>query len=133
MTRGPLFVALLTACCAGAAVSSAQAQSMTPMRGTIRSTSEEFALKVFPRNIYNHAIDFDVLVYDQDFRPIAATVYPSSFRVGPGGVRAVTVVVPFDGTRRRKVRVCAESIPFPQQPSVIKAQICGKFIAERLQ
>ncbi|MBE7186205.1 MAG: hypothetical protein INR68_17565 [Methylobacterium mesophilicum] len=111
----------------------AQAQSMSPMRGRVASYSDEFALKVFPRNIYPQRIDFEVHAYDQDFQPIDATILPQTFTLAAGGVRPVTVIIPFAGATERKVRVCAESVPFPTQSAQIKTRICGKFLAQRLQ
>lgn len=110
----------------------AAAQSMSPMRGEIKSFSDAFALKVVPSNPYPHRIRMEVRVYDQDFHEISARVSPSEFTLGSQGSRPVTVVVPFDGGRMRKVRVCAESVPFPNGQTQIKAQICGKFLARRL-
>ncbi|MBE7185841.1 MAG: hypothetical protein INR68_15700 [Methylobacterium mesophilicum] len=110
-----------------------QAQSMAPMRGTVTSFSDEFALKVTPRNIYKHTIDMEVRVYDQDFRPVRAMVMPSQFSLGAGSVRNVVVMVPFEGQKERRVRVCAESVPFPGQQAQIRTQICGRFLASRLQ
>ena len=70
---------------------------------------------------------------DEDFRPIEALIWPSRFSLAGGAVRPVTVVVPFAGATPRKVRVCAESVPFPTQGAQIKTQICGRFLGQRLQ
>ena len=43
------------------------------------------------------------------------------------------VMVPFEGYQNRKVRICTEAIPFPGQTTKIKAQVCGKFLGQRLQ
>jgi len=110
----------------------AGAQSLTPMRGEVTSFTEVFAVRVFPSNPYGHRIRLEVKVYDQDFKPVNAQVSPSSFMLGSQASRPVTVVVPFTDAATRKVRVCAESIPFPNQQTQIRAQICGKFLARRL-
>lgn len=116
--------------------SEAAAQAMSPMRGQVKSFTDSFALKVFPANPYNHRIRVEVKVYDQDFNPIRARVMPAEFTLGGRFQRPVNVIVPFDGATKRKVRVCTESIPFPGQgdktKTTIKAQICGKFLGERL-
>lgn len=112
----------------------AAAQSMSPMRGKVQSFSDDFALKVYPANPYGHRIRIEVKVYDADFRPIQdARVSPHNFTLGSNFARPVTVIVPFEaGKKERRVRVCTESVPFPgQSSSNVKAQICGKFIAER--
>lgn len=112
-------------------VSGAASQSMSPMRGQVRSFAESFAVRVYPSNPYQHRIRIDVRVYDQDFRPVSADVTPKSFMLGGQASRPVLVVVPFDGSAQRKVRICTESVPFPGEQTQIKAQICGKFLGQR--
>lgn len=114
--------------------SQASAQAMSPMRGQVKSFADSFALKVFPANPYTHRIRIEVKVYDQDFNPVKAQVSPSQFTLGGRFSRPVNVIVPFDGKKSRKVRVCTESIPFPSQKktTTIKAQVCGKFLGERV-
>ncbi|MBR2690519.1 MAG: hypothetical protein IKE42_21930 [Aquamicrobium sp.] len=122
---GPL--ALL--CVLPAAVS---AQSMSPMRGEIMSFSNAFAVRVYPANPYKQRIKISVRVYDQDFYPVKdARVSPSEFMLGGDASRPVLVVVPFNGSSERKVRICTESIPFPNDQTQIRAQICGKFLGQR--
>ena len=111
----------------------ASAQALSPMRGTVSSYTDSFAVRVFPANPYNHRIRIEIRVYDQDFRPVKARVSPPTFTLGGNASRPVNVLIPFDGNTERKVRVCAESIPFPGKTSNIKAQICGKFLGTRVQ
>ncbi len=115
----------------------AAAQAMSPMRGQVKSFSDAFALKVYPANPYEHRIRVEVKVYDQDFNPVKAQVSPANFTLAGRNSRAVNVVVPFlPGATERKIRVCTESVPFPGQSKTttnIKAQICGKFLAERVE
>ncbi|MCB1387372.1 MAG: hypothetical protein KDJ80_15650 [Nitratireductor sp.] len=114
----------------------AAAQAMSPMRGQVKSFTDTFALKVYPANPYKHRIRISVKVYDQDFREVTdARVSPADFTLGGNSDRQVTVLVPFDGGKTRKVRVCTESIPFQgmsTKTTNIKAQICGKFLGERV-
>jgi hypothetical protein len=127
-----MFCRMLAAAAAiGIASSAASAQSMTPMRGEVTSFTDEFAVRVFPRNPYRHRILVAVRVYDEKFRPLEARVSPANIMLGANGSRPVTVVVSFDGARERRVRICTESIPFPDQQTRIKAQICGRFLARR--
>ncbi|RVD72000.1 MAG: hypothetical protein E5V62_09495 [Mesorhizobium sp.] len=109
----------------------ATGQSMTPMRGEVRSFTDAFAVRVFPGNPYDQRIRVEVHVYDQDFQPIAARITPSAFLLAGQASRPVLVVVPFDGATERKVRICTESIPFPSEQTQIRAQICGKFFGHR--
>jgi len=110
----------------------AVAQSMSPMRGEIQSFTDSFAVRVHPSNPYKHRIKIDVRVYDQNFQPVkSARVTPSQMMLASEASRPVLVVIPFDGNTERKVRVCAESIPFPGQQTQIKAQICGKFLGRK--
>jgi hypothetical protein len=112
---------------------SADAQALSPMRGVVSSFTDTFAVKVFPANPYTHRIRIEIRVYDQDFNPVKARVSPANFTLGGNTSRPVTVLIPFDGASARKVRVCAESVPFPGKTSNIKAQICGKFLGQRAQ
>ena len=115
--------------------SGAAAQAMSPMRGEVKSFTDSFALKVYPANPYNHRIRMEVRVYDQDFNPVKARVSPAEFTLGGQFSRPVNVIVPFDGSQTRKVRVCTEAVPFPSQSkttTTIKAQVCGKFLGERI-
>ena len=109
----------------------ATGQSMTPMRGEVRSFADAFAVRVFPGNPYDQRIRVEVHVYDQDFQPVDAKITPSAFLLAGQASRPVLVVVPFDGTNERKVRICTESIPFPSEQTQIRAQICGKFFGHR--
>ena len=116
----------------------AQAQSVTPMRGTVTSFTDEFAMRIFPTNPYSQRIPIEIHVYDQDFYEIDARISPSKFILPAGGSRKVTVVIPFDGLTERRVRICTESVPFPrqsfsipQQQTTIRTQICGRFIGQR--
>lgn len=110
----------------------AEAQSMTPMRGEVRSVSDSFAVRVFPSNPYQERIKIEVHVYDQDFFEVPAEISPKVFSLAGGASRRVTVMVPFDGMQDRKVRICTESIPFPNQHTNIRTQICGKFLGRKL-
>lgn len=109
----------------------AQAQSLTPMRGEITSYTDSFALRVHPHNPYRHRIQVAVRVYDEHFDPVAAIIQPSQMMLGGGMSRPVLVRVGFEDKPSRRVRVCAESIPFPNEDTRIKAQVCGRFIARR--
>ena len=122
---------LLASLAIGLVPLSAAAQSMTPMRGEVRSFTDAFAVRVFPGNPYDKRIRVEVHVYDQDFQPIEAQISPSAFLLAGQASRQVLVVVPFDGASERKVRICTESIPFPGEQTQIRAQICGKFFGHR--
>lgn len=116
---------------AGAAlVTSANAQSITPARGTVSAFGEKFALRVQPRNPYQHGIGVEMRVYDHQFRPVpSARVVPERFMLGGGATRDVTAFVPFEGQPVRYVRVCAESVPYRGTSSPIRTRVCGKFRA----
>lgn len=122
---------LATALVVGLIPVAAAAQSMSPMRGEVNSFTDVFAVRVFPANPYDQKIKIEVHVYDQDFQPVEAKISPSVFQLASQASRPVLVVVPFDGAPDRKVRICTESIPFPNQQTQIKAQICGKFFGHR--
>ena len=128
MTKLPVLLAFVAI---GLAPLCAAAQSMTPMRGEVRSFTDAFAVRVFPGNPYDQRIRVEVHVYDQDFQPIDAQISPSAFLLAGQASRPVLVVVPFDGANERKVRICTESIPFPGEQTQIRAQICGKFFGHR--
>ena len=116
----------------GALPGAVSAQSMSPMRGEIMSFSNVVAVRVYPANPYKQRIKISVRVYDQDFYPVKdARVSPSEFMLGGDASRPALVVVPFNGTSERKVRICTESIPFPNDQTQIRAQICGKFLGQR--
>lgn len=107
----------------------ATAQSLSPMRGQVKSYSDQFAIRVYPANPYNKRIRVEMKVYDQDFNPVLnARISPAQFTLGSSAARPVNVLIPFDGQKERKVRVCVESIPFQGTTTNIKAQICGKFM-----
>ena len=107
-------------------------QSMSPMRGVVTAFADVFAVRVYPSNPYDHRIRVEVRVYNQKFQPVPARVTPPSFMLGAEASRPVLVVVPFEGAASRKVRICTESVPFPDQQTQIRAQICGKFLARRM-
>ncbi|TPM26339.1 hypothetical protein FJ958_19855 [Mesorhizobium sp. B2-3-5] len=126
-----LYGTLATALAAGLISVAAAAQSMSPMRGEVNSFTDAFAIRIFPANPYDQKIKVEIRVYDQDFQPVDARISPSVFQLASQASRPVLVVVPFGGAVERKVRICTESIPFPNQQTQIRAQICGKFFAHR--
>lgn len=111
----------------------AVAQAMTPMRGEITSYTDEFAIRVAPHNPYRHRIEVAIRVYDERFRPVRARVSHQRIGLAGGATRKVLVIVPFEGNSNRRVRICAESIPYPKATTRVRAQICGRFLARRLQ
>ncbi len=124
---------LAGAICLALLPSGAAAQAMSPMRAEVQSFTESFAVRVYPANPYEHRIRIEVKVYDHRFREVKdAVVSPAVFTLGARFSRPVTVMIPFGGEQKRKVRICTESIPFPGQTTRIKAQVCGKFLGKRL-
>lgn len=111
----------------------ANAQAMSPMRGEVKSFSDRFAVRVHPMNPYQHRIRVEVKVYDETFAPVKAAVHPSEATLAPQGNRSVLVMIPFDGRMQRKVRICTEAVPFPGKTQRVRTQICGRFIASRMQ
>ena len=122
---------LATALAVGLMPIAAAAQSMSAMRGEVNSFTDVFAVRVYPANPYDQKIKIEIHVYDQDFQPVDARISPAAFQLGAQASRPVLVVVPFGGAAERKVRICTESIPFPNQQTQIRAQICGKFFGHR--
>ncbi|MDX2309218.1 MAG: hypothetical protein NW216_13330 [Hyphomicrobium sp.] len=115
-----------------AGVLPAAAQGMTPMRGEIKSFTDRFAVRVFPMNPYGHRVVVEVKVYDETFAPVAAQVSPASAVLGPDDNRSVMVVIPFDGKTERRVRICTEAVPFKNQNTRVRAQVCGRFLGRRV-
>lgn len=117
---------------AGAFASGAYAQSMTPMRGEVRSLTDSFAVRVYPSNPYDRPIRVEIRVYDQDFVPIEdARISADALMLAAQASRPVIVAIPFAGRSERRVRICAESIPFPNTQAQVRAQICGRFLGKR--
>ena len=83
---------------------SANAQSLHPMRAEAKSVTDQFAIRVFPGNPYQHRIKVEIHVYDETFREIEAQVVPREALIAPQEFRNVMVVVPFDGKTERRVR-----------------------------
>lgn len=129
MTR--LSAIVLMAGAVSTATLPAWAQAMIPMRGKIRSYTDKFAVRVFPMNPYRHRIRVEVKVYDERFRPIDAVVMPRAAQIAPNDNRSFLVTVPFAGMQQRRVRICTESIPFPNQTTQVRTQVCGRFLAYR--
>lgn len=111
----------------------ASAQSLTPMRGEAKSFTDQFAFRVYPANPYPRPIRVEVHVYDENFVPIQAAVMPPAAMLTPEDNRSVMVMVPFEGRLERKVRICAEAVPFEQNATRLRTQVCGRFIAHRVR
>lgn len=109
----------------------ALAQAITPMRGEIKSSTDQFAVRVYPANPYPHRMRVEVHVYDETFGAVSAQVMPPVVTLAPSDTRSVLVVVPFDGRDQRKIRICAESVPFTDNAQRIRTQVCGRFFAQR--
>ena len=111
----------------------AWSQSLSPMRGEVSSNVDLFAVKVFPGNPYKRRTRIDVRVYDTSFKPVKARVIPPWRTIAAGDKSSFTVVVPFEGRSRRRVRICAESVPFPNETTKLRTQVCGRFLGKRLR
>lgn len=133
--RNPLSPALLVAGLLWAAMAptTAAAQSLSPMRQAVSSSTDQFVIRVRPQNPYGHRIAVTVRVYDQDFRLIRARVVPRVMNIGAGGSRQVTVTVPFEQRNRRKIRICAESTPQQSHSTNVRTRICGRYLAQRVK
>lgn len=118
---------------AAAAASPAAAQSLTPMRGEAKSFTDQFAFRVYPANPYARRIKVEVKVYDENFAPVQASVSPPSAMLAPEDNRSVMVLVPFEGRDERRVRICAESVPFEDKATRLRTQVCGRFLAQRVR
>ncbi|MGL4398150.1 MAG: hypothetical protein ACRCS9_16555 [Hyphomicrobium sp.] len=116
-----------------ASAQAASAQALTPMRGEIKSFTDQFAVRVFPANPYERRIRIEVKVYDETFAPVPAIVSPPDLTLGPQDNRSVVVMVPFDGAAQRRVRICAESIPFEDKSTRLRTQVCGRFLGHRVR
>lgn len=131
--RATLFHLIVGAACATGIPALGHAQSMVPMSKDIKAFSDVFAVRVTPINTYTKPINVVVRVYDLDNRVIKARVTPRNLRLPAKGSRRVLVEVPFEGAKRKRVRICTESIPFPQNRGTqIRTRICGVFNAQRL-
>ena len=111
------------------AVSAADAQSLSPMRGEVRSFTDRFAVRVYVGNPYARKMDFAITVFDQNFYPAVASVTPPRVSIAGGETRPVIVVVPFEGQKERRVRICAEGVAFDGNSTRVRTQVCGKFLA----
>jgi hypothetical protein len=116
-----------------AAVAPAFAQALSPMRGEVKSFTDHFAIRVYPANPYPHRIKVEVNVYDENFAPVAARITPQASMLAPDDNRSVMVLVPFDGRTERKIRICAESVPFENAATQLRTQVCGRFLARRVR
>ena len=113
--------------------SPAFAQALTSMRSEVKSFTHQFAVRVSPMNPHQHRIKAEIRVYDETFRPVDARVVPSEKLLAAQGSRGVMVVVPFAGANERRIRICAESVPFSSKTSAVRTQVCGRYLARRFQ
>lgn len=116
-----------------AATSSASAQALSPMRGEVKSFTDQAAFRVYPANPYARRIKVEVKVYDETFAPINAAVMPAAAMLAPEDNRSVMVLVPFEGKTERRIRICAESVPFEDKATRLRTQVCGRFLARRMR
>lgn len=125
--------AIAVALAAAALATPASSQSLTPMRGEAKSFTDQFAFRVYPANPYARRIKVEVKVYDENFAPVQASVMPPSAMLAPEDNRSVMVLVPFEGRDERRVRICAESVPFEDKATRLRTQVCGRFLAQRVR
>lgn len=109
------------------------AQALSPMRGHIVSLDDAFVARVTIRNPYPHPISVSLQVYDERYRKVPFLARRARLRIPGGDAARGVVMVPFEGHRTRKVRVCARSIPFRPRANAatVRANICGRFLGER--
>jgi hypothetical protein len=110
----------------------ALAQSITPMRQVVRSFANDFAVRVTVGNPYPRRVAFEVKVYDETFKPIAARINFPVVKIAANDTRMVTVVVPFNENPQRKIRICAEGLFGADTGSKVRTQVCGRFLAQHV-
>ena len=130
---GALLIAALFAGEAALFAGGAAAQSLSPMRGEVRSLEDAFAVKLRVRNPYERTVGVEIRAYDRRFRPIRVLASATRLPVAAGDERTVTVLVPFGKRQQRRVRICAESLPFRAKPNAtrVRTRICGRFLGKR--
>lgn len=112
--------------------SAAAAQSLTPMTTAVGSVSDRFLVKLDVGNPYGAAMEFRVLAYDLDNRPIPDLwVNPPTFTLQPGGLRRILASAPFDGADSRQVLICAETFHPQASGANIRGQVCSRVLARR--
>lgn len=122
--------AFFLACAVLALGQTAQAQSVTPMRGVTRSFTDVFAVRLTVGNPYQRTVNFEVKVYDENFSPVDAFVSQPVVRIGANDTKQVTIRVPFLGQGQRKIRVCAEGLFGMQNKTSVRTQVCGRFLGQ---
>lgn len=120
---GNLAAVLVLACSPGFA------QSVTPMRGETRSVVSTFAIRILVGNPYANLQVFGVRVYDDKFLPVNAHISLPTVRLAAQASRSVLVIIPFEAAPFRKVRVCAEGLFQEKNSSMLRTQVCGRFLA----
>ncbi len=108
------------------------AQSVTPMRAVAKSMTEEFAVRLTVGNPYNKTVTFDVLAFDEKFRPVDAIIVPGKLKIGARDMRQVLVRFSFLGEPERKVRVCAEGLFSQSNNTAVRTQVCGRYLGQRV-
>ncbi|MBI1391646.1 MAG: hypothetical protein GC152_02785 [Alphaproteobacteria bacterium] len=129
-----LTVFIMAAIAAQATFTPAPAQSLSPMKGEFASFGEAFLITLTAYNPYTVATRQNVEIFDEDWRPVqGARALPAEYLIGAGERRAVTALVPFADSQRRRVYICAASAIASGNGRTIKGQVCGKYVAHRLQ
>lgn len=128
--RRKLTIALLIM--ASVPVSAAHAQSLSPMKQTLFTYSDQFAMRLFVRNPYDRAERFAVRIID-DGDDLPYSTASSDYLIAPAGER-VSFIVAGDATRDRELAVCVRSEPIIGNAGLaFVGEVCGRYLVLRAQ
>lgn len=111
-----------------ATISGDRASGLHPLSGETVSFVDEAGFRLVVSNPGSRRSDIRLTVYDSRFRRIDAQTFPASVSLGSGASSEVTVIVPFAGTVRRDLNICAERIA----SGGTERRVCGRYKIRRL-
>ena len=106
-----------------ARVTGERADGLTPMSADIVSFTDEAGLRLFVSNSGSIRTNVSLTVYDANFRRIEARTFPENVSLASGGSSQIIVIVPFEGSKSRDLRICAERLTAGQA----RRRACGRY------
>ncbi len=104
-------------------VSGDRTGGLAPLSADIVSFADEAGLRLIVSNPGARRSDISLIVYDENFLPTAAEAFPERVTLASGDSTEIIVIVPFAGSVRRHLNICAERLA----AGTVKRRACGRY------
>ncbi len=100
---------------------------LSPLTASTVSFTHEAGMRLIVANTGTVPSNMRLSVYDGNFSPVAAEIFPQSTYLTAGSSTEFVVVIPFDGDAKRELNICADRVV----AGSFERQVCGQYTFKR--